>query len=200
MPGRPTEASDKSNYIQLSRSFGSSVRLQAPTAHLNWFIAGRQCDKDTDINGHILFRVLPAPLTSTEDIPTRPHPMAAMAVDAPQSPSSGSSNRLGMPSRNPLPLSASQEAQVRDVFHARVRRQCGPEIKGMGFFLDSLHPPLPPYVSLMPLSDVIRRLFNFLLPICLLTFSSSSSSLRRMRSWSHLFHTLRVPRTAPADE
>ena len=68
MPGRPTEASDKSNYIQLSRSFGSSVRLQAPTAHLNWFIAGRQCDKDTDINGHILSESSrlrwPAPKTS----------------------------------------------------------------------------------------------------------------------------------------
>ncbi|KAK4043723.1 cytochrome c oxidase biogenesis protein Cmc1 like-domain-containing protein, partial [Parachaetomium inaequale] len=37
--------------------------------------------------------------------------------------------RLPMPSRNPLPLSASQEAQVRDIFYDRVRRQCGPEIK-----------------------------------------------------------------------
>ncbi|KAK4181709.1 cytochrome c oxidase biogenesis protein Cmc1 like-domain-containing protein [Triangularia setosa] len=34
-----------------------------------------------------------------------------------------------IPSRNPLPLSASQEAQVRDVFYARVRARCGPEIK-----------------------------------------------------------------------
>jgi hypothetical protein len=38
--------------------------------------------------------------------------------------------RLPMPSRNPIPLSASQEAQVRDVFHARVRRHCADEIKG----------------------------------------------------------------------
>ncbi|KAK4141843.1 uncharacterized protein C8A04DRAFT_38752 [Dichotomopilus funicola] len=37
--------------------------------------------------------------------------------------------RLPMPSRNPLPLSASQEAQVRDVFYERVRSKCGPEIK-----------------------------------------------------------------------
>lgn len=37
--------------------------------------------------------------------------------------------RLGVPSRNPLPLSASQEAQVRDVYHARVRRHCAEEIK-----------------------------------------------------------------------
>ncbi len=38
--------------------------------------------------------------------------------------------RLGVPSRNPLPLSASQEAQVRDIFYARVRKQCADEIKG----------------------------------------------------------------------
>ncbi|KAI0467171.1 cytochrome c oxidase biogenesis protein Cmc1 like-domain-containing protein [Xylaria cf. heliscus] len=37
--------------------------------------------------------------------------------------------RLPMPSRNPLPLSASQEAQVREVFNARVRERCSPEIK-----------------------------------------------------------------------
>ncbi len=39
--------------------------------------------------------------------------------------------RLSMPSRNPLPLSATQEAQVREVFNARVRTQCADEIKGM---------------------------------------------------------------------
>jgi len=55
--------------------------------------------------------------------------MAAMAVDnAP--PSGGGPERLPVPSRNPLPLSASQEAQVRDVFYARVRRHCAEEIKG----------------------------------------------------------------------
>ncbi|KXX82944.1 COX assembly mitochondrial protein 2 [Madurella mycetomatis] len=37
--------------------------------------------------------------------------------------------RLPMPSRNPLPLSATQEAQVRDIFHERVRRKCADEIK-----------------------------------------------------------------------
>ncbi|KAI1852057.1 hypothetical protein JX265_008138 [Neoarthrinium moseri] len=36
---------------------------------------------------------------------------------------------MPMPSRNPLPLSASQEAQVREVFNARVRRACADEIK-----------------------------------------------------------------------
>lgn len=34
-----------------------------------------------------------------------------------------------MPSRNPLPLSASQEAQVREVFNARVRRACADEVR-----------------------------------------------------------------------
>lgn len=37
--------------------------------------------------------------------------------------------RLPMPSRNPLPLSASQEAQVREVFNARVRAHCADELK-----------------------------------------------------------------------
>ncbi|KAL2122797.1 hypothetical protein VTJ04DRAFT_3252 [Mycothermus thermophilus] len=36
---------------------------------------------------------------------------------------------LPMPSRNPLPLSASQEAQVRDLYYARVRNKCRAEIK-----------------------------------------------------------------------
>ncbi|KAH9906360.1 hypothetical protein F4778DRAFT_778748 [Xylariomycetidae sp. FL2044] len=38
-------------------------------------------------------------------------------------------DKLPMPSRNPLPLSASQEAQVREVFNARVRNLCADEIK-----------------------------------------------------------------------
>ncbi|KAK2595643.1 hypothetical protein QQS21_006614 [Conoideocrella luteorostrata] len=37
--------------------------------------------------------------------------------------------RLGVPSRNPLPLSATQESQVRDIYYARVRKQCAEEIK-----------------------------------------------------------------------
>ncbi|KAI1079065.1 cytochrome c oxidase biogenesis protein Cmc1 like-domain-containing protein [Whalleya microplaca] len=41
----------------------------------------------------------------------------------------GTEERLPMPSRNPLPLSASQEAQVREVFNARVRKLCADEIK-----------------------------------------------------------------------
>ncbi|KAG8668417.1 hypothetical protein FPOAC2_07702 [Fusarium poae] len=37
--------------------------------------------------------------------------------------------KLGVPSRNPLPLSASQEAQVRDIFYQKVRKECADEIK-----------------------------------------------------------------------
>ncbi|KAI1455769.1 cytochrome c oxidase biogenesis protein Cmc1 like-domain-containing protein [Annulohypoxylon moriforme] len=61
--------------------------------------------------------------------------MAAMAAQQPPiAPGgSGSTTRddggLPMPSRNPLPLSASQEAQVREVFNARVRQLCSEEIK-----------------------------------------------------------------------
>lgn len=52
--------------------------------------------------------------------------MAAMAADKPEAPT----ERLGVPSRNPLPLSASQESQVRDIYYARVRKNCQDEIKG----------------------------------------------------------------------
>jgi len=50
-------------------------------------------------------------------------------------PTPDSEDRLPMPSRNPLPLSASQEAQIRDIYYARVRSRCADEIKGS--------PPLP---------------------------------------------------------
>ena len=58
--------------------------------------------------------------------------MAAMAVDTPEP---GQAERLPIPSRNPLPLSASQEAQVRDIFYARVRSHCADEIKGVYILL-----------------------------------------------------------------
>ncbi|KAJ3493489.1 hypothetical protein NLG97_g4696 [Lecanicillium saksenae] len=53
--------------------------------------------------------------------------MAGQASDLPTPPP----ERLGVPSRNPLPLSASQESQVRDIYYARVRKQCAEEIKGV---------------------------------------------------------------------
>ncbi|KAJ9625761.1 hypothetical protein H2203_004523 [Taxawa tesnikishii (nom. ined.)] len=33
------------------------------------------------------------------------------------------------PSRQPLPLSASQEAQVREIYHKRVRNKCADEVR-----------------------------------------------------------------------
>ena len=33
--------------------------------------------------------------------------------------------------RHPLPLSAAQEAQVKDIYYKRVRGHCAQEIKGM---------------------------------------------------------------------
>jgi COX assembly mitochondrial protein 1 len=53
-----------------------------------------------------------------------------MPVMAPPAPEVEDPPRLPMPSRNPLPLSASQEAQVRELYHARVRNYCAAEIKG----------------------------------------------------------------------
>jgi len=55
--------------------------------------------------------------------------MAAMAAQPPPA-GRPAETQLGVPSRNPLPLSASQEAQVRDIYYARVRKACSPEIKG----------------------------------------------------------------------
>ncbi|KAL2161399.1 hypothetical protein VTH06DRAFT_7960 [Thermothelomyces fergusii] len=65
--------------------------------------------------------------------------MAAAPAPAPAAPAAGMGSedgsdgdrapRLPMPSRNPLPLSASQEAQVRDLFYQRVRQKCAAEIK-----------------------------------------------------------------------
>ncbi|KAH6697856.1 hypothetical protein EV126DRAFT_401916 [Verticillium dahliae] len=55
--------------------------------------------------------------------------------------------KLGVPSLNPLPLSASQEAQVRDIYYARVRAACAPEIKGTNWLTSSASlapPPIPP--------------------------------------------------------
>lgn len=51
--------------------------------------------------------------------------MAAMAAQRPPS----EEENLPVPSRNPLPLSASQEAQVREIFNGRVRGYCSDEIK-----------------------------------------------------------------------
>lgn len=38
--------------------------------------------------------------------------------------------RVPLPSRNPLPLSATQEGQVREIYYKRVRNLCADEIRG----------------------------------------------------------------------
>ena len=60
-----------------------------------------------------------------------------MVADKPETAGGAAVERLPMPSHhNPLPLSASQETQVREVFYARVRSKCADDIKGTQ--------PLPP--------------------------------------------------------
>lgn len=39
-------------------------------------------------------------------------------------------NNLPLPSRNPLPLSSTQESQVRELYYKRVRGYCANEIRG----------------------------------------------------------------------
>lgn len=58
---------------------------------------------------------------------------------------------LSVPSRNPLPLSASQESQVRDIYYARVRKNCTEEIKG------TRRPSLPPLRDSSNKTDVARK-------------------------------------------
>ena len=41
------------------------------------------------------------------------------------------SERIPLPSRNPLPLSATQEAQVKELYYKRVRGYCANEIRGV---------------------------------------------------------------------
>jgi len=53
----------------------------------------------------------------------------AVMVSSIKGPDEAPPPRLPVPSRNPLPLSAGQEAQVRELYHARVRGHCAAEIK-----------------------------------------------------------------------
>ena len=68
-------------------------------------------------------KILPPPRHHhCQPTPSLPLLLHAMADKPPE--------RLAVPSRNPLPLSASQESQVRDIFYANVRKECAEEIKG----------------------------------------------------------------------
>ena len=51
--------------------------------------------------------------------------------------------RIALPSRNPLPLSSVQEAQVNDLYYKRVRAYCADEIRGIPLF-NTISPTPPP--------------------------------------------------------
>lgn len=81
-------------------------------------------------------------------------PMATMAAQNPPA----EREKLGVPSRNPLPLSASQEAQVRDIYYQRVRSLCAEEIKGESIAVR--HPAdtaIAPHQTTPPESDSFLR-------------------------------------------
>lgn len=82
--------------------------------------------------------------------------------------------RLPMPTRNPLPLSPTQEAQIRELYHERVRRKCSDEIKGT------------PGPGPQPMSREADLL------LC--------TSLRRVRQGPHLHRRLLLPGPPPAHE
>jgi COX assembly protein 1 len=65
----------------------------------------------------------PTPAGTPNDAPTKVHPDTGHPL-------------LKMPS-NPTPLSATQEAQVREIYYKNVRAKCGDEIAGQ--FSSSLH-------------------------------------------------------------
>ncbi|KAF4341783.1 cytochrome c oxidase biogenesis [Fusarium beomiforme] len=96
-----------------------------------------------------------------------------MAVQNPPVPG----EKLGVPSRNPLPLSASQEAQVRDIFYQKVRKECAEEIKGT----------FPAATS----TTITKLQYQAIL---------TNPSIRRMRSRTHIHRLLRLPRRTPLHE
>jgi COX assembly protein 1 len=98
--------------------------------------------------------------------------------------------RLPMPSRNPLPLSAAQESQVRELYHARVRGYCAKEIKGEVLLWWQVM-IWEPRVFLV----LERRLQHQW--IAVLTYLRR---LRRLRAWPHLLLAFRLPRTKPSHE
>lgn len=56
--------------------------------------------------------------------------MTTTSTPPPGEPQLGSPS-VPQPSRSPLPLSASQESQVRELYHKRVRNKCADEVRGM---------------------------------------------------------------------
>ncbi|CAK7212058.1 hypothetical protein SBRCBS47491_001338 [Sporothrix bragantina] len=71
----------------------------------------------------------PAPAGSSSSSSPSSSSQPPMARPPTSLPPTARAPGLPMPSHNPLPLSASQEAQVRDLYYERVRKQCHAEIK-----------------------------------------------------------------------
>lgn len=74
--------------------------------------------------------------------------MAAMAATGSSGDPSTALNRA-VDMRNPLPLSASQESQVRDLYYKRVRGYCANEIRGKRSLLARWACPVSPEHTLI---------------------------------------------------
>ena len=77
------------------------------------------------------------PSASQPNISSSSTPVAALAAaSSSYSSTSPSANptmeasKTRMPSRNPIPLSAAQEGEVRELYHKRVRKICDDQIRG----------------------------------------------------------------------
>lgn len=51
-------------------------------------------------------------------------------IAAPSEPRKPAADPGAIASQRPLPLSASQEQQVRDIYYKRVRNKCADEVRG----------------------------------------------------------------------
>ena len=91
------------------------------------------------------------PAMATVSQPPQPPP------SQPPPPAGATAPRAGpqvVPSRQPLPLSASQEGQVRDIYYKRVRTKCAEEVRGTA----SPHPSQSPDTKSTPNSVLTTAL------------------------------------------
>lgn len=101
--------------ITLKHSANERVRVCAPSRAVLRITLGT-------------FRILQFYASIRSGLPRQPSldllafPASMMATPDP--------TRIPLPSRNPLPLSASQEGQVREIYYKRVRNLCTDEIRG----------------------------------------------------------------------
>ncbi|GAM87419.1 hypothetical protein ANO11243_054430 [Dothideomycetidae sp. 11243] len=80
-----------------------------------------------------------------------------------------------VPSRSPLPLSASQEAQVREIYHRNVRNKCADEVRETDFAACATNRTLTaPFVC-----RAQRRAMN----TCMLQFATQDEQDRAREEW-----------------